>query len=224
MAECCARCTGTARSRRRGARLGPEIWIGLLALLWYAWLPVTAPAAMRRSSLVARCGRKLQRRVVHADTRPLALWHRGIAAWLFITRQANESPTASGFVALCYRGILKTVAAVFAPASAVEVRNALRDFHPRAGRQAPVTPPSLRRAGLDTSSMLVTVSSWRAGVEPACHTVKRAFPVTCVSFHAAASMKAPGPFTRVVVGAFIRAGCCHATSMVTGADLRLVRG
>ena len=83
------------------------------------------PAAMRRSSRVARGSRKFQRRVVHADTRPLALWHRGIAAWLFITRQANESPTASGFVALCHRGILKMVAAVFAPASAVELRNSL---------------------------------------------------------------------------------------------------
>jgi hypothetical protein len=42
--------------------------------------------------------------------------------------------------------------------------------------------------------------------------------VTCVSFHAAASMMAPGPFTRVVVGAFIRAGRCRATSMVAGSE------
>lgn len=44
--------------------------------------------------------------------------------------------------------------------------------------------------------MLVTVPSWRAGVEPACHTVKRAFPVTRVSFHAAASMMVLASGTR----------------------------
>lgn len=65
---------------------------------------------MARSYLVSRSSANLHRRVVHADTRPLAKLRRGIAARFFITRQARESPTASGFAALCYRGNLKMAA------------------------------------------------------------------------------------------------------------------
>ena len=49
---------------------------------------------------VAHMGHNSMRRVVYADTRPLAPWHRGIAAFIFTTRYAGELEVVQGFAAL----------------------------------------------------------------------------------------------------------------------------